>query len=240
MRDDSPERGATLDRRVRASLAAQFRTLLPLLILWAACATVLAGLVLQDGVPEADLLLDPTTTGRLPWYTGLVSNLGVLAWAFATAAAAGGAYICRLGHREGANAFLRGGALLSILLLLDDLFQFHIVIYHTTPLPKVGVYLVYVVLTLAWLTTHRSEIRRTRWQFLAAAGLAFAVSVAIDVAIGKTTSALVAEDAAKFLGVMAWAAYFIHSARDIATSLVQPDPSVDENASQLAPRAMVS
>ncbi len=250
MKHDSPEphseepyskgQGAGRERRARATVADQVRTLLPLLVLWAICAVVLGVLVLQDSVPQADLLLDPTTTGRLPWYTGLVSNLGVLAWALATAAAAGGAYISRLGQRDGAMAFLQGGALLSTLLLLDDLFQFHIVVHRTTPLPKTGVYVVYIALTLGWVATHRSEIARTRWQFLAAAGAAFAVSVTIDVATSKTTAALVAEDAAKFLGVMAWAAYFVHTALDIARSLIRPDEFVDASAPQLASASTVS
>jgi hypothetical protein len=196
------------------------RPLAPLGALWIAGSCLLGLLIGQSPIPSEELLLDPTHYQDRPWYTGLISNLGVLGWTTATVAAAGGGWISRAGSRGGAADMLREGALLSGLLLLDDLFQLHFVVAKATGIPKVGFYGAYVVLTLAWIATNSAELRRTRWPLLMAAIGALSVSVVADQVLSGAGQSLIAEDSAKFLGILAWALFFVLTARDIAQSVL--------------------
>ncbi len=194
---------------------------MPLAIVWLLALALLLPLVTQNVIPYEQLLLDPSHANNLPWYTGLVSNLGILAWTTATVAALGGAWVSHMGGRSRASSMMRGGATLSLLLLLDDLFQFHVVIPNSLGFPKVFFYVGYLVLTWWWVASERHELRRTNTHMLLAAGGAFAASILIDqVGIGSKDTGLILEDAAKFLGVLAWALYFVLTSRDITNSVV--------------------
>ncbi len=188
--------------------------------MWAVAAMVLVGLFEQRAVPREALLLDPNTYNRLPWYTGMVSSLGVLGWTVAATAAATGARLSLLADRLAAARFLRAGALLSILLLLDDLFQLHVVVSQALGQPKLGFYLAYALLGTAWVVEHRDEALRTRWPMMVAAGVVLAGSATVDQILPRSEAALVVEDALKFLGILAWAQYFVMTTSDIAASIV--------------------
>ncbi len=200
----------------------------PLAVVWAGAGLLLAVAHRQRTIPLETLVLDPAAHGGLPWYTGLISNLGILGWTTATVGAGLGAMAATHGARPGAATFLRTGALLSALLLLDDLFQLHSVIPRTVPVQKVGWYGLYLTLGLAWLAASQVEIRRTRWPLLAAACGALSTSVAVDLVGDGGRTALLAEDGAKFLGILAWAHYFAATANDIIGSLARvaaPEPA---------------
>lgn len=200
--------------------------MLPLVLVWALGSALLWGLVGQDGIPYADLVLDPAQYGRRPWYVGLISNLGVLGWTTAVVTAAVGAGAANQGGRLGAAQLLRAGATLSGLLLLDDLFQLHIVVPRTLGQPKLLFYILYGGLGAWWALSSTRELLRTRWPLLIAAVAALAGSVVVDVAGSGTEVALVLEDSAKFLGILAWALYFSMTTRDIVGSLAAvPNPA---------------
>jgi len=213
------------ERRSTRSNAARLRPLLPLAAIWFVGLLLLSALVVQREVPYDQLLLDPNSINNAPWYTGLVSNLGILGWTTATASAFFGAGVASYGGRRAAASMLRRGGLLSGVLLLDDLFQLHVIVKPLFGISKSAVYVAYLLIAGWWVATQFRELRRTRIELLTASGFAFALSVVVDqlgTAIPGMTSqsALLVEDASKFLGVLAWAQYFVLTARDIMRSIV--------------------
>ena len=208
------------DGRKRHGVGDGLRPLVPLAATWTAASILLTALTLQRGVPYEDLLLDPAAANGWPWYTGLVSNLGILGWTTAAVSAGGGAWISRLAGRAGAERMCREGALLGLLLGLDDLLQLHIVVAQQLDLPKIVAPATYGALTLAWVHGNRTEIVRTRTVLLGCVGAMLAASVAID-GVGTSSAALLAEDSTKFLGIVAWAVYHVVTAGDIARSVVR-------------------
>lgn len=225
------------ERRSGPSWRSGFRPLVPLTVLWLLGSAFLVTMVRQNGIPYADLLLDPAQFDRRPWYTGLISNLGVLGWAVAAVAAGGGGWLAGIGGRDQAGQLLRGGSLLSGLLLLDDLFQFHIIVPKTLGAPKMAFYGLYAGLGTAWAYSNRSEFSRTRWHLLVAALLALGGSAFIDFAGDGRSTSLLAEDSAKFLGILAWALYFVLTVGDISRSIVWQGRRVME--SNLEPQPAV-
>lgn len=208
-----------IERRGPRSWATDLKPLAPLAVVWLAGAILLAGVLGQRTIPYEELLLDPAHYEGRAWYVGLISNLGVLGWTTATVSAAGGGWLARIAGRIGAAEMLRGGALLSGLLLLDDLFQLHVVVPKALDLPRTSFYGAYVVLTVWWMVGSRWELARTRWPLLGAALGALALSVVVD-RLGLGGNALIAEDSAKFLGILAWGLYFSLTGRDIARSVL--------------------
>ena len=213
------------DRRSSRTGLARLEPLIPLAAIWSLGLILLVGLALQRQIPYDELLLDPNNLAGVPWYTGLVSNLGILGWTTATATGFFGAWIAHYGNRPAAASMLVKGATLSAILLFDDLLQLHVIVKPLIGLPKVAVYGFYLAVALRWVATQHRELRRTRLELLVAAGGAFALSIGLDQVEALTPwlssgQRLLIEDAAKFLGVLAWAQYFVLTSGAIVTSIV--------------------
>lgn len=220
--------GFAPDRRSRVPLAAQLRALIPLVAVWGAVFLGLAIIAVQDRVPVQELFLDPAALDGGHWYSGIVSQFGILGWTVAVCAAAGGAMLADMARRPQARSFLASGALVTGLLLADDLLQLHS--YHAPKylgISKEVAYGAYLVLLAGWVWWHRAEVFRTRALVLAAAGLAFLVSIAFDqvqLPLSENRS-LWFEDSAKFFGIVAFATYFVLTVRDIGWSILRNHPA---------------
>lgn len=215
--EDAPV-ARSAERRRGFAVEKQVRSLVPLVAVWAVGAVVFWWLISRNHIADEELLLDASYLAGRPWYSGLISSLGVLAWTFATVVAGAGAFIAHVGRRESATRFLVQASVLSAILTLDDLFQLHTSVFtRAFDVTKSVVVLSYLALTILWAIRNVHEIRRTRWLLLVVAGASFAASVFFD----RSGTGLLAEDAPKFFGVLAWALYFALTAGDIARSVVK-------------------
>lgn len=205
------------ERRQSRRYEDQVRPFLPLLVVWTVGLLALVGALGQGVIRHETLLLDPVATGGLPWYTGLISQLGAVVWCIAACAAAFGAAVSRLGGRAGAFRFLLGAAAVGSLMLVDDMF-----LLHSNALPrllgtsKTVVLAAYAVLILLWVGLSLGEIARTRVHLLLATGGALGLSVVAD----RLGLALWMEDGPKLLGILAWATYLTTTSWDITRSVV--------------------
>lgn len=183
---------------------------------------VIAGAGFQRSVPLDELFLDPAHITGAPWYTGALSNLGILIWTTGIAMAAAGAWVARRTNRPAAAEFLLIGAIATLVLLVDDVFQFHSgLLKRSLGVPKQIAQLAVVLPAIVWIIKYRDDILRTRSALLAAALGSFVVSLGVDAGLGLSgDAALLMEDGAKFLGILAWAQYFAITARDIARSTI--------------------
>lgn len=163
------------------------------------------------------LMLDPTEFTDVPFYTGIMANLGILLWA-ATASIClfVAIYLSQLVGKAWKDFFLVFG-LLTLLLLLDDLLRIHdeiFPVYFGIKGDVIGIG--YFLLTLLCLLRYRTLIFQYPYTFLVMALGLFAVSVAIDVAPSalkhrfSVADVLFFEDGAKLLGIANWLAYFAY------------------------------
>lgn len=210
------------ERRSRFSLAGQLGLLTPLVVLWIAAAGVLAAVAIQHRVPPEELFLDAATVSNLPWYTGVMSSIGVLAWTVGAVACAGGAWVANQTRRPSAGRFLGVGALVSATLLADDLLQLHsVALPRALGLPKPLAIAVICLPALAWLALFVAEIARTRWVILAASLVCLGGSLGVDQVFSPTgASGLIVEDGLKFVGVLTYALYCTLTAVDITRSTI--------------------
>lgn len=209
-----------VERRRGFSVRRQLHGLVPLAVLWGLGLVVLAAARVQTAASLPALFLDPAYLTGAPWYTGAMSNLGILVWTAGVAFATAGAWVARRVGRVSAFRFLATGAVATLVLVLDDVFAF-----HAGPLrsalggSKVIAQVAVISPAVLWALVHTADIRRTRSLHLVAALVALAGSVVVDVGAAGSDRLLI-EDGLKFLGILAWTQYFAITSRDIAASAI--------------------
>lgn len=184
--------------------------------MWAAGAVVFAiGLAARSlfGVPLATLTRDPIATLDGVFYIGAISDLGVQAWGAA-------AVICFFAHRmlagdarhAATRGFLMAFGLLSVMLLVDDLFLVHEdIMYGYLHVPEVVTFGTYALLGLLATFVYRRVIARTDVALFVMAIAVFAFSVAADL-FPETPARHLIEDGSKLVGIFAWLAWLARAA----------------------------
>ena len=155
---------------------------------------------------------EPSEVLGAPWYTGFLFHVGLLVW-FASAVAClfGGWLVARLRGRSAALPLLAAGAL-CLVLAVDDALRIHEeVIPSKLGIPKIGTYAVYAAVFGAWLWVFRDFVRRSDWPLLALSAVMLGTSVGFD-RVFESNQQHLFEDGAKFVGIVAWSAYFVRTA----------------------------
>lgn len=176
---------------------------------------------LTTGIKISVFTRDPIQVLDGPIYTGVLSNVGILLWA-ATAAITlfCGDFLRRNRPYAGWSPFLLSAGGLTTLLLLDDLFLFHEVLFpeylniHERALP-----VTYGLLMVLFLVYFRNTIWRTNALILILALGFFGLSIGIDIVDIPFRGIHLFEDGSKLLGIVSWGTYFISTCRQI----IRPD-----------------
>ena len=192
---------------------------MPLLIVWLGGFGVLGAVVAHGDV--GSLFLDPAYVNGGVWYDGLVSQLGAVAWTVAAVSAAWSSWIAKASGRANAAKFLFVASIVGTILLLDDLFGFHSIM-PSFGIPKFVGELMVLAPLAAWFFRFWPDIARTRYPILLAAFGANGISIVIDTLLHPANAdvGLFFEDGPKFLGILAWATYFVLTTYDIARSVM--------------------
>lgn len=178
------------------------------------------------GVPMSYLTRDPAQLGSLRPYAGVISNLGVLAWAGGFFVAAFTATMLDLQRsRPDAVAYLQVVALWTMILCADDFFILH----ESLPIPEEFLFAAYAV-GLAFILIHyRGVVQASPFRLAVVAVLLLAGSLTIDFfqeylepILGDLR--ILAEDGAKLLGAVAWLGYIWQSALAFSTASPATEP----------------
>jgi hypothetical protein len=167
-------------------------------------------LSLVHDIPVANLTRDPLAVTRSSPVTGILSNLGVMAWAAATALCLLGAVILSRDRRgQQLTRFLLSSAMLSALLMFDDAFLIHDYFFPKyLGIRAVYVYAGYLFVIMGYLIYFARQIRATDYLLLIIAFSGFGISIALDKIFLTTIFETFVEDSFKFLGILFWLAYF--------------------------------
>jgi hypothetical protein len=188
-----------------------------LLVLYLPILALLLLVVIADfSLPDVALLSltrDMAAIARVHPLTGVVSNVGILLWC-ATAVIC--LFSCSLLRQQGLHAearFLLWAGVMTVVLLVDDLFMIHeyIAPVHFHVNEKV-VLASYVCAAGAYLLSHLRLILAANYQLLAAAMVLFTAAMLMDIASGNKWWNL-AEDGFKVLGITSWLGYHAGRAR---------------------------
>jgi hypothetical protein len=176
----------------------------------------------SDHITLSYFTRDVSAIGDLPFYAGLVSQLGGLLWSAALT-------ICiftfillkRLGpDTERSRRFLLQAVILTGTLLLDDIFLFHEDIGPDyLHLSERVIVLSYLILTVLFLFINFREILSSEYLLLGLALAMFGLSIFLDAAdlddydryglFFSEQFQIFLEDGFKFVGIATWLAYFL-------------------------------
>lgn len=172
-------------------------------------------------IPIVNFTRDPADLHHFPVYDGILSNLGVLVWCST-------AVVCLFSltkHDVGKmmRRYLASSGILSLILLIDDLFMVHDrLLPQYTLLPQVTMYVLYALFIIIWVITFRDIISYTPSVVLLAAAVLFGVSIITDVVadlIGVSLPGMrLLEETTKFLGIISWFMYFAHVGSTVINS----------------------
>jgi hypothetical protein len=161
--------------------------------------------------PMSYFTRDPAAVLHGKFYVGLLSNTGIVLWAATTAITLLGASILHRSAGHGfAARFLRHAGLLSLILMLDDLLQFHETVFPVhLRIPEKLVLSIYAVLALTLLVRFWPLIIRSRYVLLLVSAVFLSMSVVIDLIYSTPTEmSFLFEDGFKLLGITGWTAYY--------------------------------
>jgi hypothetical protein len=189
----------------------------PILLLFVVIAVVSR---LTPGLEMAYFTRDITAIADIPFYAGLVSQVGVILWSATAAVCLFTTLMLRLQKRNlSAQRFLFQAGILTALLLLDDVFLFHDSVFtEYLHIRQRYVFLLYLVLILGFLLLNLQVILEREYWILGVAFLLFGASLFIDnvhlyklepfkALITKSRSTIL-EDAPKLAGIATWLLYF--------------------------------
>ena len=185
-----------------------------LLALFIPTALLLMGSVITSiamDIPIAVFTKDPLSFAALNPLTGLLSNIGMIFWSFTVAICLLTAFVLKdVSKRFEASVFLFFSGLITLVLLLDDFFMMHEVIYpQWIGIPEKIVMISYGVMILSYLYLFRHRILKSDITLLVLFLSMFGVSAVIDLFIPDSLFDwhYLFEDGPKFIGIISWFGY---------------------------------
>ncbi len=161
-------------------------------------------------IPISQLTRDPMAIMKGHFYTGLLSNMGVLLWC-ATASNCFFSYtlLRRVPHKSEVSVFFLYFGLLTCVLLFDDLFLLHEIASGYLNINELIIPAIYGITIILGTILFKKIIFDTELVFLCLAFSFFALSLTVD-ALPETLLPWhhLFEDGPKFLGIVGWCGYF--------------------------------
>lgn len=200
--------------------------LLRLAVLANLATVVVLGIALllgrRAGVWLATLTRDPTQAAGVPFYYGLLSNLGVVLWAACAAIALFAATRLPPGRDR---SRLGGLGAVTAVLVLDDLLMIHDEVMPVyLGIPEEAVEVVYLLLLATWALRFAPDLLRPPLLLLVLALGCFGVSVLVEYLPRSVLTTHLVEDGAKLLGVANWSAYLLWSVHEVLPGPDGPGP----------------
>jgi hypothetical protein len=165
---------------------------------------------LSYGMPIEDLTRDPNAVSELNPFVGAISTVGLFFWSFAVILSV---FAVTRGKHRYKNFFIHSG-IITIMLLLDDAFLLHEVVFPDFfGIPQKVVYGAYFLAIAHYLYLHRNFFLKENPILMALALFFFALSVGFDVALKSIPHQTLYEDGFKLLGIVSWFLFFFHLAQ---------------------------
>lgn len=163
-------------------------------------------------IPVSKFTRDPIHVLNGHPFTGVLSNIGILFWCSTAAICFFGSAILWMNKSTNNSKFLLFSGMITLLLLLDDLFMLHeIMIPKYLHIPEAGVYAGYLIIVLIYLVKFREEILKAEYTLLNFALGFFALSLVTDFFSDDKELKYLIEDGFKLLGIVTWFLFFVRT-----------------------------
>jgi hypothetical protein len=206
-----------MNSEAQSSWRCQLSTLWPHLVLVYSpiviLITAVAVFALMTGRPGSFFTRDPFVIARLPFYAGLISNVGIVLWcALCTVCLFNSVVLKKLANGSDWGRFFLYSGILTFILLFDDLFQFHRILYPR--LLHVSMALTsaaYAGLAIWLLWRFRGIMEQSEYLLLLLAFFFLGFSIVLDVTPMLRSGRSFIADGFKLLGITSWLTYVSRS-----------------------------
>ena len=154
------------------------------------------------------LMQDTLAIGGLPPYAGMLSQLGLMAWAASLGMLM--LALSSIGSRpsdDGERGLLKGLAIFTMVWLFDDAFMLHESVFPDWGAPELLVYGIYLSGFCVFLVICCRRILDTDFMFFGLSLACFACSLLFDVTNWPGKGHYLLEDGSKFMGIASWTTY---------------------------------
>jgi hypothetical protein len=153
---------------------------------------------------------DPARSQSFFPLIGFGSHLGIILWCSTAAICLFTAVIRFKNDKKSIFWFLIFSALLSFFLLVDDLFEFHEVIFPVyLNISERYIYLGYILYTLSYLIFFRKQFLKLRYGLLILSIIFLSISVTLDQFFNYFPQII--EDSSKIMGIYTWFFFYVTS-----------------------------
>ncbi len=168
-------------------------------------------------IPFETITGDPLSTFSTHPFTGAISNIGVLLWCVTCSICIFAGIILSNNNNNNNNnhkkesVFLFSSGILTIILLIDDLFMFHDYLFYSFKQFKITqpiTYSIYGILVIWYVYSFFKTIFSTRYIILGIAFFFLGMSIVTDLFIKNEGLTYFIEDGLKFIGITSWMLYF--------------------------------
>lgn len=161
------------------------------------------------GITIGFLTRDPNAIGGIPYYAGVISQIGIFFWAAAATVCFFTWYLLkRFAIQSEKRPFLLFAGLLSLILGADDVFQMHEGFFPDIGIPENIVLISYILLIVYFLINFSQQILQTNIALLFLSLIFFGLSMVVDVLFLFEPVRHLLEDGFKLFGITTWASYF--------------------------------
>lgn len=193
-----------------------------LIILYLAMSGLMVFFLLASdllNMPIEHFTADPAAIYGAHPFAGMGSNVGILMWCI-TASLCLFTFFLLNRNRKNAGFFLFSG-LITVILLLDDLFQLHEAIFPWYLNIREELFYVVYAIGMTWFFVQfRFQILDTEYIYLFMAIIFLGCSVLGDIILPQNGNAYLVEDGFKLFGITTWFFYFANVAyRQVSNEL---------------------
>ena len=197
------------------TLREQLKNITPILIIIFAAALVVLSCVILLGI-EYNVQLnhftkDPVQIMDEPFYLGLFSNIGILFWCGSVVVCFfARALIPKTDEKKYIRTFLFFSGLVTMMLMMDDLFLLHEEVFPEYFLiPETGVFVIYSNILLLYVLLFRETIIKTDYVILGLGFFLIGASTFIKRIPMPIPEDTFLQDAVKLFGIISWFTYFL-------------------------------
>lgn len=166
-------------------------------------------------IPFSYLSRDMAAVCNIKEYIGFLSNIGILLWAFTAAICVFTANILKMTNKNHPySSFFLFSGILSLFLVLDDIFLFHErVAPNYLHFPEGLIHVSYVIIIIIFIISFFNKILSTDYLLFLSAGFFLALSMLADNIFPLSENETIFEDSVKFLGITFWFGYYVRTSQ---------------------------
>jgi hypothetical protein len=193
------------------TLKSNFKNIFKIVFLFSIFLFAILVIAVKSGIEPSDLSRDYSGVYHLEPYVGMLSSLGIFIWCASVTLCWFSWYFLRMRNpNSGRKNFFFVSGLITAIIAIDDLFQFHeVIVPDYIGIHEVSFYIAYTFILIVFNIKYVNTLMNKYFSILITSYFFLAISIVFDVFFEEIVPfGTYIEDGLKFMGIALWSAYF--------------------------------